>query len=31
MGQRGSYGGPAVSETSRQISELEAFIKEHAE
>ena len=31
MGQRSSYGGPAVSETSRQISELEAFIKEHAE
>ena len=29
MGQRGSYGGPAVSETSRQIAELEAFIKEH--
>ena len=29
MGQRGSYGGPAVSETSRQIDELEAFVKEH--
>ncbi len=31
MGQRSSYGGPAVSETSRQISELEAFLKEHGE
>ena len=29
MGQRKSYGGPAVSETSRQINELEAFVKEH--
>ena len=29
MGQRSSYGGPAVSETSRQIDELEAFVKEH--
>ncbi len=29
MGQRKSYGGPAVSETSRQIDELEAFVKEH--
>ena len=30
MGQRKSYGGAAVSETSRQIAELEAFIQEHA-
>ncbi len=29
MGQRKSYGGPAVSETGRQIEELEAFIKAH--
>ena len=29
MGQRSSYGGPAVSETSRQIDELESFVKEH--
>ena len=29
MGQRSSYGGPAVSETSRQIAELEIFIEEH--
>ena len=29
MGQRSSYGGPAVSETSRQIAELEHFIEEH--
>ena len=29
MGQRSSYGGPAVSETSRQIAELENFIEEH--
>ena len=29
MGQRSSYGGPAVSETSRQIGELESFVKEH--
>ena len=28
MGQRSSYGGPAVSETTRQIAELERFIKE---
>ena len=29
MGPRKSYGGPAVSETGRQIEELEAFIKAH--
>ena len=29
MGQRWSWGGPAVEETSRQIEELTAFIKEH--
>ena len=29
MGQRSSYGGPAVSETSRQIAELTKFIEEH--
>ena len=29
MGQRRSYGGPAVSETTRQIQELTNFIKEH--
>ena len=29
MGQRSSYGGPAVSETTRQIQELTNFIKEH--
>ena len=29
MGQRRSWGGPAVEETSRQIEELTAFIKEH--
>ena len=29
MGQRRSYGGPAVSETTRQIQELTDFIKEH--
>jgi len=28
MGQRSSYGGPAVSETSRQIREIEEFIRE---
>ena len=28
MGQRSSYGGPAASETTRQIAELERFIKE---
>ncbi len=26
MGQRKSYGGPAVSETTRQIGEIEAFV-----
>ena len=26
MGQRSSYGGPAVSETSRQIAAVEEFI-----
>lgn len=30
MGQRNSYGGPAVSETTRQIAELEAFVQAHA-
>ena len=29
MGLRSSYGGPAVSETTRQIQELTNFIKEH--
>ncbi len=29
MALRSSYGGPAVEETSRQIRELEEFIKEH--
>ncbi len=29
MGQRRSYGGPAVEETSRQIEELTKFIEEH--
>ena len=29
MGQRKSYGGPAVEETSRQIQELEQFICEY--
>jgi len=29
MGQRASFGGPAVSETSRQIQALEAFVKEN--
>ena len=28
MELRGSYGGPAIGETSRQIREIEAFIKE---
>lgn len=28
MGMRNSYGGPAVSETTRQIEEIEAFIAE---
>ncbi|SFO93022.1 argininosuccinate lyase [Oscillibacter sp. PC13] len=27
MGQRKSYGGPAVSETTRQIQEIEGFVK----
>ena len=31
MGQRKSYGGPAVEETSRQIQELEAFIAQRRE
>ncbi len=26
MGQRNSYGGPAVSETTRQINQIEAFV-----
>ena len=26
MGQRNSYGGPAVSETTRQIQDIQAFI-----
>jgi len=30
MGQRKSFGGPAVSETTRQIGEIRAFIQEHA-
>lgn len=29
MGQRKSYGGPAVEETSRQIAELDQFIQEY--
>ena len=29
VGQRKSYGGPAVSETTRQIEELKAFIADH--
>ncbi len=29
MGQRSSYGGPAVSETTRQIESMESFVKEH--
>ena len=29
MGQRKSYGGPAVEETARQIEELIQFIKEY--
>ena len=29
MGQRGSYGGPAVSETTRQIRAVEDFVKAH--
>ena len=29
MGQRKSFGGPAVSETTRQIGEIQAFIREH--
>ena len=28
MGQRASYGGPAVSETTRQIAEIEKFIND---
>ena len=27
MGQRGSYGGPAVGETTRQIGAVEDFVK----
>ena len=30
MALRASFGGPAVSETARQIEELEEFIKEHS-
>ena len=30
MGQRRSYGGPALEETSRQIQELTDFVKERA-
>jgi argininosuccinate lyase len=30
MALRASYGGPAVSETSRQIADAEAFVKAHA-
>lgn len=30
MEQRSSYGGPAISETDRQIAEIEAFIGERA-
>ena len=29
MGLRSSYGGPAVSETTRQIEELRQFIAAH--
>ncbi|MDD3347109.1 argininosuccinate lyase [Oscillibacter sp.] len=29
MALRGSYGGPAVSETSRQIAEIEQFVLDH--
>ena len=29
MGQRKSYGGPAVEETTRQIEELTRFIEEY--
>ena len=29
MGQRSSYGGPAVSETTRQIEEIHRFVEEH--
>ena len=28
MALRSSYGGPAVSETTRQIQEIEQFVKE---
>lgn len=30
MGQRSSYGGPAVAETSRQIEAVEDFVKAHS-
>lgn len=30
MGQRSSYGGPAVSETTRQIQSIEEFVKTHS-
>ena len=30
MALRASYGGPAVKETTRQIEEIEAFIREHS-
>ena len=30
MGQRSSYGGPAVSETTRQIQAIEDFVKTHS-
>ena len=30
MAMRASYGGPAVSETTRQIGEIEAFVKERS-
>ena len=30
MAMRASYGGPAVSETTRQIEEIEAFVKERS-
>jgi len=30
MALRASYGGPAAGETSRQIEEIEAFVKEHS-
>jgi argininosuccinate lyase len=29
MGQRSSYGGPAVAETTRQIKAVEDFVKAH--